>query len=91
MKGVPSGLRFLVRPGLPCFLDTPYTHGEPLAVQRAHKGCSLEHLTFEAAQASHEARSLSLRSLSDLHLLGAAVDEDMMKVTISSLGARVVC
>ena len=29
-------------------------------------GCSLLHLTFEAAQASHEARSLSLRSVFDL-------------------------
>jgi hypothetical protein len=23
VKGVPSGFLFLVRPGLPCFLDTP--------------------------------------------------------------------
>ena len=39
-------------------------HCEPLAEHRAQMGCSLLHLTFEAAHASHEARSLGLRSLS---------------------------
>jgi hypothetical protein len=40
-------------------------HCEPLAKHLAQIGCSLLHLTFEAAQASQEARSLGLRSLSD--------------------------
>jgi hypothetical protein len=62
MNGVPSGFLFLVRPGLPCFLDTPKTHCEPLAEQRTHIGCVFEHLTLEAAHASHEALSFGLRS-----------------------------
>jgi hypothetical protein len=49
-------------------------HCEPLAEQRAQIGCSLLHLTLEAAQASHEARSLGLRSLSDEDL-GAEVGD----------------
>jgi hypothetical protein len=38
-------------------------HCEPLAKHRPQMGCSLLHLTLEAAQASHEARSFGLRSL----------------------------
>ena len=45
-------------------------HCEPVAEQRWQIGCSLLHLTLEAAQASHEARSLGRRSLS-------ALDEDV--------------
>ena len=39
-------------------------HWEPLAEHRWQVGCSLLHLTLEAAQASHEARSFGLRSRS---------------------------
>lgn len=45
-------------------------HCEPFAEQRWQIGWSLLHLTLEAAQASHEARSLGRRSLS-------ALDEDV--------------
>ena len=45
-------------------------HCEPLAEQRWQIGWSLLHLTLEAAQASHEARSLGRRSRS-------ALDEDV--------------
>src|SRR5690242_2117499 len=34
VKGVPSGFLLRVRPGLPCFLDTPYMHWEPFAEHR---------------------------------------------------------
>lgn len=37
-------------------------HCEPFAEQRAQIGCSLLHLTLEAAQASHEARSFGFLS-----------------------------
>lgn len=40
-------------------------HCEPLAKHRPQMGCSLLHLTLDAAHASHEARSLGRRSLSD--------------------------
>lgn len=52
--------------------------------QRPHIGCSLLHLTLEAAQASHEALSLGFRSLSDEADLGAEVGEDMMEIEWSS-------
>jgi hypothetical protein len=48
-------------------------HCEPFAEHRPQMGCSLLHLTLEAAQASHEARSFGLRSLSED--LGAEVDD----------------
>jgi hypothetical protein len=51
-------------------------HCEPLAEQRAQIGCSLLHLTLEAAQASQEARSFGLRSLSEEDL-GAEVGDVM--------------
>jgi hypothetical protein len=54
-------------------------HCEPLAEQRVQVGCSLLHLTLEAAQASHEARSLGLRSLS-ADDLGAEVGDLMLSV-----------
>lgn len=57
-------------------------HCEPLVEQRAHIGCSLLHLTFEAAQASHEALSLGLRSLSEEDDLGADVGERMIGVDL---------
>jgi hypothetical protein len=41
-------------------------HCEPLAEHRWQIGWSLLHLTLEAAQASHEARSLGRRSRSAL-------------------------
>jgi hypothetical protein len=56
-------------------------HCEPLAEQRAQIGCSLLHLTLEAAQASHEARSLGLRSLSDEDL-GAEVGDVTVDVVM---------
>jgi hypothetical protein len=80
MNGVPSGFLFLVLPGLPCFLETPKIHAEPLAEQRAHIGCSLLHLTFEAAQESHEARSFSFLSLIGKGVFGVEVGEDMVEV-----------
>jgi hypothetical protein len=83
MNGVPSGFLFRVRPGFPCFLETPYTHCEPLALQRAQIGCSLLHLTLEAAHASHEARSLGLRSVFDL---GADVGIDRRGVAGAEVG-----
>lgn len=46
-------------------------HCEPLALHRAQMGCSLLHLTLEAAQASHEARSFGLRSLADFGVVVA--------------------
>lgn len=51
-------------------------HWEPLALQRAQMGCSLLHLTLEAAQASQEALSLGLRSVADLGVVvaGRGVD-----------------
>lgn len=55
-------------------------HVEPLVVHRAQVGCSLEHLTLEAAQASQEALNLGLRSFACAAPFGADVDEDMMKV-----------
>jgi hypothetical protein len=51
-------------------------HCEPLVEHRPQIGCSLLHLTFEAAQASQEARSFGLRSLSDLDL-GAEVGTEV--------------
>jgi hypothetical protein len=56
-------------------------HCEPLAEHRAQIGCSLLHLTLEAAQASHEARSLGLRSLSDEDL-GAEVGDVTVDVVM---------
>ena len=50
-------------------------HCEPLEEQRAHNGCSLLHFTFEAAQASHEARSFGFRSVAVVDGLGADVGE----------------
>ena len=51
-------------------------HCEPLALQRVQMGCSLLHLTLEAAQASQEARSFGLRSAADLGVVvaGRGVD-----------------
>jgi len=62
-------------------------HCEPLAEQRAQMGCCLLHLTLEAAQASHEARSLGLRSCCALVVslvedLGAEVGEGMGDVEV---------
>lgn len=52
-------------------------HCEPLALQRAQMGCSLLHLTLEAAQASQEARSLGLRSAADLGVVVAVRGVDV--------------
>jgi uncharacterized protein YunC (DUF1805 family) len=52
-------------------------HCEPFAEHRPQMGCSLLHLTLEAAQASHEARSFGLRSLSED--LGAEVGDLMIE------------
>lgn len=87
MKGVPSGFLFLVRPGLPCFLETPYTHCMPLAEHLVQIGRFLLHLTFEAAQASQEARSLSLRSLLDVGL-GAEVGVASVGVDLLRIGVE---
>jgi hypothetical protein len=77
MKGDPSGFLFRVRPGFPCFLEMPYTHCISLVAHRRQTGCSLLHLTLEAAQASQEARSLGLRSGTALDGLGTEVGESI--------------
>lgn len=53
-----------------------------MAAQRAQMGCCLLHLTFDAAQASHEARSLGFRSGTALEDCWADVVEsvDMVEV-----------
>jgi hypothetical protein len=61
-------------------------HCEPLAKHRPQMGCSLLHLTLEAAQASHEARSLGLRSLSDEDL-GAEVGDLVAVVDMEDVQA----
>jgi hypothetical protein len=61
-------------------------HCEPLAKQRAQMGCSLLHLTLDAAQASQEARNLGLRSLSDADL-GADVGDVRVGVVIVGVDA----
>jgi hypothetical protein len=72
-------------------------HCEPLAKHRPQMGCSLLHLTLEAAQASHEARSLGLRSLSDEDLgaevgdLVVAVDMDGVEVGLWSTNGDCHC
>jgi hypothetical protein len=85
-KGVPSGFRLRVLPGLPCFLDTPYTHCEPLAVQRAHIGCSLLHFTLDAAHASQLARSFR-RSGTAFDGRGADVGEGLF-VKLAEVGVE---
>lgn len=50
-------------------------HGEPLVAQRWQIGCSLLHLTLEAAQASHEARSFGFLSGTAFEGWGAEVGE----------------
>ena len=53
-------------------------HCEPLAEQRWQIGWSLLHFTLEAAQASHDARSLGRRSLSAfVEEVGAEVGDRM--------------
>ena len=59
-------------------------HCEPLTEHLAHIGRSLLHLTFEAAQASQEARSLGLRSLSEVDL-GAEVGDLMVGVVMAGV------
>jgi hypothetical protein len=57
-------------------------HGELMAEQRAQVGCSLLHLTFEAAQESHEALSFKLLVFLGADVLGAEVGEDMLSVVV---------
>jgi hypothetical protein len=66
-------------------------HGERLAEQRAQVGCSLLHLTFEAAQESHEARSFSFFSLPDKNAFCAEVSEDMIAVGLGLSKMTVDC
>lgn len=90
-NGVPSGFLFLVRPGFPCFLETPYMHGELMMEQRAQVGCSLLHLTFDAAQESQEARSFGLLYFLGIDGLGAEVGDDILSVVFFlsiMIGAR---
>ena len=56
-----------------------------MAAQRAQLGCSLLHLTFDAAQESHEALSFSFLSLPDEIFLVVEVGEDMMGVDVGLL------
>ena len=77
-NGDPSGFLFLTRPGFPCFLETPYMHFVWVWRQRAQFGCSLLHLTFDAAQASHEALSFRFPSRRGVNGLGAEVGVDIL-------------
>lgn len=52
-------------------------HGEPLIRQRAQMGCSLLHLTFDAAHVSHEALSFGFLSLFEAVVLAAEVGGGM--------------
>jgi hypothetical protein len=54
--------------------------------QRPQIGCSLLHLTLDAAQASQEARSFGLRSLSDVDL-GADVGDVRVGVVMVGVDA----
>ena len=66
-------------------------HCEPLVEQRAQIGCSLLHLTLEAAHASHEARSLGLFCLSKEDDFGAEVGEDMIGVDVGPSSTIGLC
>jgi len=69
-------------------------HCEPFAEHLWQFGWSLLHLTFEAAHASHEARSFGRRSLSTFEDLGAEVGEGTADVEIgasSTVGAGCHC
>ena len=66
-------------------------HGDPFAEQRVQIGCSLLHLTFEAAHASHEARSLGLFCLSDEDDFGAEIGEDMTGADVWPSGTMELC
>lgn len=66
-------------------------HGEPLTEQRAQMGCSLLHLTLEAAHASHEARSLSLFCLSTEDSFGAEGGRDMRGVDVGPSSTIGLC
>jgi hypothetical protein len=55
-------------------------HGELMTRQRAQIGCSLLHLTFDAAQESHEARSFKFLSFPGVDSLGAEVGIDILDI-----------
>ena len=60
-------------------------HSEPLAEHRWQIGWSLLHLTFDAAQASHDARSLGRRSRSAFLVdEGAEVGDCMASVEVGA-------
>lgn len=58
--------------------------------QRAQVGCSLLHLTFDAAHISHDALNFGFRCLCEAVDLGAEVGGDMVEavVTISVIVAE---
>ena len=54
-------------------------------------GCSLLHLTLEAAHISHEARSFSFRSLFADDDLGTEVGEDMVEAVLDPVEPEGEC